>query len=618
MFRAKAVLLLAATAVLAAGAAGPPRKSLPEEERVWLDFVAPIILPAEEKVFLELTESRQFERFKREFWARREAEGLERPLGPGYETRYTELRRLADEVYDGVRNDAGRLVLRAGEPAEIRKIRGCEHVFRDVEIWTYPGGVRGIRDFLFYRPDELQPRRLWDVRSPENELFARDSCRRRVRDLSMDCPGSFQLVDPCRGPVCGEACTVYQLAMAVNGRQHNGLGAEQERGQLMAQPVIATEGVEKVRDMSATAADQKAAPLSVTGPSASVAPTPRAPVKKVAKASKKEAIADLPEDERNWLTDYAAPIITPDEEKLFLELTEDYQRIVFKKDFWARRERDGLGAPYGPGFERRYEELRPKLDSVYDGWRNDAARLVLKNGEPAEIHVVTGCDQTFRDLEIWTFSNLTWARNVSHHLLYRPTAVSPRKLWQADNWPTMTAGAKDQRGQDVFLPGSCRKSLESLHMDCVPVLGDPCAGPVCADACDVYRVYRQILAIQQNPIGGLVESAKLTSLPELSTEGLDGLRKSLAALQDPKARPLGAVGPSSQPRKAPEPTPTPEPRHALTEDEMRDRIVQLDPKYREWLELAAPLLSYDDLSNFLQMTPAERDRYIKGYFKKQK
>ncbi len=142
-----AIVFLAGTAfVLLAPRPGPaakprpPReseriKALPEEERQWLtEFVAPIILDEEKKAFLDLEAPYQREVFKREFWERRELPDLPSPLGSGYRFRYEELRQLADEKYDGWRQDAGRMVLRWGEPASILKPRcGGEDVF-DVEV----------------------------------------------------------------------------------------------------------------------------------------------------------------------------------------------------------------------------------------------------------------------------------------------------------------------------------------------------------------------------------------------------------------------------------------------------------------------------------------------------
>ena len=93
----------------------------------------------------------------------------------------------------------------------------------------------------------------------------------------------------------------------------------------------------------------------------------------------------LPEEDRRWLTELVEPIILPDEKRLFLELTEPYQREQFREEFWQRRELPGLPPPLGPGYRHRYEELRELADREYDGWREDAGRMVLRWGEPAAI-----------------------------------------------------------------------------------------------------------------------------------------------------------------------------------------------------------------------------------------
>src|SRR4051812_39537372 len=96
-------VLLAALATCGATAAAVPElsaseraariKALPEDDRKWLvDYVAPIILPPEENLYLQLTEPHQREIFKEEFWKRREQPGLQAPLGPGYRNRYEQLR----------------------------------------------------------------------------------------------------------------------------------------------------------------------------------------------------------------------------------------------------------------------------------------------------------------------------------------------------------------------------------------------------------------------------------------------------------------------------------------------------------------------------------------------
>src|SRR5215472_11942511 len=91
-----------------------------------------------------------------------------------------------------------------------------------------------------------------------------------------------------------------------------------------------------------------------------------------------ERIKALPEDERKWLTEYVEPIILPEEVNLFLQLTESHQREMFKTEFWKRRERLGLPVPYGPGYEKRYAQLREAAAATYDGLVSDAGRMVIR------------------------------------------------------------------------------------------------------------------------------------------------------------------------------------------------------------------------------------------------
>src|SRR5262249_21295409 len=128
-----------------------------------------------------------------------------------------------------------------------------------------------------------------------------------------------------------------------------------------------------------TDASSQKATQAVTSTQGGATPAPQ----KAIPVSEKERLAALPPQERQWLEEFVSPIILPEERKAFLELTEPYQREAFKNDFWARRESADLQPPLGPGYRYRYEELRHLADDVYDGWRQDAGRLVLLFGEPA-------------------------------------------------------------------------------------------------------------------------------------------------------------------------------------------------------------------------------------------
>src|SRR4051794_22539079 len=148
-----------------------------------------------------------------------------------------------------------------------------------------------------------------------------------------------------------------------------------------------------------------AAAASAASAASATAAAPDAP------RSKKAALAAMPEEDRKWVTDYVAPIILPDEEKLFLELTESQQRERFKQRFWARRESMGLTPPLGPGYEKRYAELRDVAASQYEGLHSDAGRMVVRWGEPDSIEVLKDCNEVFREAEIWTYRNTSSSSN---------------------------------------------------------------------------------------------------------------------------------------------------------------------------------------------------------------
>ncbi len=365
--------------------------------------------------------------------------------------------------------------------------------------------------------------------------------------------------------------------------------------------------------------------------------------------SKKAALAAMPDDERKWLTEFVAPIILPDEEKLFLELTEPHQREAFKQEFWTRRELPGLAAPLGPGYRQRYEELRQLADSAYDGWRNDAGRMVLRYGEPGSLEKVAGCDRTFRDLEIWTYANLP-GRGTMRQFFYRPAPLAPRKLW--------TVGTRDS---DVFQPGSCRKTFEELANDCNPPPNDRCYGSSCTGACDVYRAYAEIRARQGSAMGGMSEATRILSPPPVSTEGMEKVRDRFAGLATPHAKSIGVEGPSgtsetAPPANAPPATPegaappaasaTPAPgapspggasvpgappagqaagkftgpapaRRKLSSKDVKDLTAKLDSKYKDFLQLVDLIITKDEKEVFLQIADSyQKDRFIESFWRR--
>jgi hypothetical protein len=234
--------------------------------------------------------------------------------------------------------------------------------------------------------------------------------------------------------------------------------------------------------------------------------------------------------------------------------------------------------------------------------------MLLRWGEPAEIfQPACGGEEVFNGLEVWTYNNLgASGRGTSRFIFYRRFLNGPYRLWTLND-------------RDVFRQNLCRRSFQELGKDCgPPQLGDRCTQ--CEDRCRVYKAYLEILARQGSPLGAVSEQARLFEPVKISTEGLDRQKDRWATTSNPKAKTIHVEGPSSEARaSAPSPTPTPAttpgPPRKLSPDEIRDRIRQLEAKYKEWLDLARPLLSEEELSLFLQIPPKQKDEFIQKFWK---
>jgi GWxTD domain-containing protein len=337
----------------------------------------------------------------------------------------------------------------------------------------------------------------------------------------------------------------------------------------------------------------------------------------IPKLSKKERAVRLrllPEEERRWLQELVAPIILPDEEDFFLLLSLPHEREIFKEEFWKRRERDGLAPPLGPGYRHRYEALLRIADEKYDGRREDAGKMVIAHGEPGSIEMLDDCGDMFRDLEIWTYEDPSAAfSGKKRYFFYRRSKGEPRRLW--------TLADDDS---DVFQPGSCRRHFSDLGWDCGPKRpdDDPCKKHSavkmfvsCSAACRVFQIYNEIRVRQGSNLGGRSESATTLAAPTVPLEDLETLAGRFPSIRDPQARAIAVESRATPSTSSPE-TASAAPRRRLSFEEVRERILQLDLKYREWLDLAVPLLTEEDLMSFLQMTEKEKDEFIRGFWRR--
>jgi hypothetical protein len=154
--------------------------------------------------------------------------------------------------------------------------------------------------------------------------------------------------------------------------------------------------------------------------------------------------------------------------------------------------------------------------------------------------------------------------------------------------------------------------MKSLRADCES--GSPGCN-VCLDLCEVYKAYLEVRARQGSRAGAQVEQAGLFEVSKVSTEGIERQKARWASSSNPGAK---AIGAPPAPGFMPTPAPAREAIHALTDEEIRERILGLAPAYRGWLEIAGPVLTREELERFLQMSPAEKDKFIREFWKKRK
>ena len=64
--------------------------------------------------------------------------------------------------------------------------------------------------------------------------------------------------------------------------------------------------------------------------------------------------------------------------------------------------------------------------------------------------------------------------------------------------------------------------------------------------------------------------------------------------------------------------PSPGPPCRLSPEELAQRIAALETRYRDWLDLARPLLTDQEVSTFVQISNVEKDAFIEKFWKREK
>lgn len=131
------------TLSLLAAPAGAAEK-LDKDSKKWLEGVAAIILPEEEKFFRDLKAKEDRAEFQKIFWARRDPdlETADNEFKVEYQKAVAEAdRRFKAGSAPGSSTDCGRVFILLGEPAEVKKQPREEGAVgpRQPEVWTYRG-----------------------------------------------------------------------------------------------------------------------------------------------------------------------------------------------------------------------------------------------------------------------------------------------------------------------------------------------------------------------------------------------------------------------------------------------------------------------------------------------
>jgi GWxTD domain-containing protein len=153
----------------------------------------------------------------------------------------------------------------------------------------------------------------------------------------------------------------------------------------------------------------------------------------------------LSQQHAKWLEEEVTYIITEEERKAFLRLTEDKARDQFIEDFWAVRNplRSSGPNPYKEEHYRRIQYANEHFgrQSNSDGWRTDMGRAWILFGKPVSQPRFIGLGQVY-PCELWFYSNTTgdpslppffyllfyMPGDIGEYRFYRPFLNGPMEL----------------------------------------------------------------------------------------------------------------------------------------------------------------------------------------------
>ena len=311
-------------------------------------------------------------------------------------------------------------------------------------------------------------------------------------------------------------------------------------------------------------------------------------------------------EEREWATEIVAPLLTPEEKKIYSALPTPSERTSFRDEFWRLREREGLRPPYGPGFRSLYMDRWQTANEKFGGWKGDAGRIILALGEPADV-ILFDCPSSYRPIEVWMMLPANDRAVPARLVFYRDFPSGPLKLWT----PMLGAGAllSPTGGRSLSDQTTGRSDLAAAYASRCGRNGIE----TCQNECDV--LWPALIALEsQGDIGAALAMEKLAALPP-PPEGDWGRWKSRFVGGGPISAPLSA------PMAAPAPPPKAEPpapvARKLASAERKSLEAKLPERYRGWLRDVDIIITERERDVFLQVAEdVERDKFIDEFWRR--
>lgn len=197
-------------------------------------------------------------------------------------------------------------------------------------------------------------------------------------------------------------------------------------------------------------------------------------VRKLGRRERKERIAKLEEQHRQFLKD-VEPIILPQEIDAFLILETNAQRDIYIDDFWRRR--DQAAGTTNRAFRDLYFGRVEEARELFENLASDRSRMYLLHGQPMGI-LKTSCDRLLQPMEIWTYAHVPGFGTRAQFLFFLPRNGREYRLWSPISGSmamadlisvesvARTIGGDDQAVPAVFAPaaiGRSRIELECAH-----------------------------------------------------------------------------------------------------------------------------------------------------------